>query len=423
MINDADIIIIGAGAAGLMAAADLSESGKKILILEARQRIGGRILTLRKGQEVLEAGAEFVHGELPLTIQLLRESGIRYHKTGGKMERSKKGEWVRQKTFGYGWSDLLEKMDEMEEDMALGDFLNIYFGGDQYVELRNSVRGYAEGFDLADTSRASTLALYEEWSNESDSQFRIEGGYDKLSNFLFEKCLSNGCKLEIGRVVNRVEWRKDHATVFAYGEKSYHAKKVLVTVPLGVLQQENKIGSIRFSPTLGGSMQLFRDIGYGSVIKILLDFKKPFWEEHQENLGFIFSDQRVPTWWTQVPAKSNLLTGWLGGSIEKIRLASEHDLLELAIDSLSKIFSIAKAKLDEELGSSHIFNWSEDPFSVGAYSFSTPTTKEARLQLREPFAHTLYFAGEALYDGDSPGTVEAALQNGRDVAERIACEI
>src|SRR6478672_12122470 len=91
----ADILIIGAGASGLMAAKELSAKGKKVIIIEARNRPGGRINTISEKYFSLpiEAGAEFIHGNLPLTLQLLKENNIPYAKMAGSMLRKKEGKW------------------------------------------------------------------------------------------------------------------------------------------------------------------------------------------------------------------------------------------------------------------------------------------------------------------------------------------
>ncbi len=86
-MKDIDILIIGAGAAGLMAAYTLSNAGKKVAILEARNRAGGRIHTLENASffKHAELGAEFVHGNLPITLRLLKKAGIRYYPAWGEM--------------------------------------------------------------------------------------------------------------------------------------------------------------------------------------------------------------------------------------------------------------------------------------------------------------------------------------------------
>src|SRR5260221_14528415 len=124
-----DVIIIGAGACGLMAAHELSKAGKKVTVLEGRNRIGGRIHTFRDDSFLMpvEAGAEFIHGEFPLTTSLLKEAGINYYEVEGKMFSFRKGELYKTKDFIEDSRELEKKMNELEEDMSINDFLNTHF--------------------------------------------------------------------------------------------------------------------------------------------------------------------------------------------------------------------------------------------------------------------------------------------------------
>ncbi len=91
---------------------------------------------------------------------------------------------------------------------------------------------------------------------------------------------------------------------------------MIITVSLGVLQS----GSIQFKPALTDHAIAIQGIGFGTVIKFLLEFKTSFWKEFDDDIGFLLTDEEIPTWWTQLPGESNLLTGWLGGpkAAEKI---------------------------------------------------------------------------------------------------------
>src|ERR1700761_9540378 len=112
-MKSTDVLIIGAGAAGLMAAYTLSKAGKKVTVLEARNRIGGRIHTLHNESffRHAELGAEFVHGNLPVTMQLLKEAGIGYTSTGGEFWQYEKGEFSKDRHFIEGWDILMKKLN------------------------------------------------------------------------------------------------------------------------------------------------------------------------------------------------------------------------------------------------------------------------------------------------------------------------
>ncbi len=112
------ILIIGAGAAGLMAAYELSAAGLPVMLLEAMKRPGGRIQTLHDEgfTTPVEGGAEFVHGSLPITLRLLKEAGIPYSVVEGNMRRVRKGQWIEEDLFSGDWEELLQRMEEEEDE-------------------------------------------------------------------------------------------------------------------------------------------------------------------------------------------------------------------------------------------------------------------------------------------------------------------
>ena len=145
-----------------------------------------------------------------------------------------------------------------------------------------------------------------------------------------------------------------------------------------------------------------------------------FWQEKIRDAGFVLSDEAVPTWWTQAPGDSKLLSGWLGGpSVIQRSSMPEDALLELALKSLSAIFHIPVGELQQMLVKSKIVDWTNHAISLGGYSYSLPQSEEAKKVLNTPIEDTLFFAGEALYSGDAPGTVEAAFATGEQAAVRI----
>src|SRR5437660_224157 len=131
-----DVIIIGAGAAGLMAAKILCDAEKKVCILEARDRIGGRVHTLHKEgfTKAVDAGAEFIHGELPLTIKLLKEAGIEYHNMEGGLWQLKNNVLVKREDFIEHADQLIKKLKELDQDMSIAEFLQKYFPEDRYAD-------------------------------------------------------------------------------------------------------------------------------------------------------------------------------------------------------------------------------------------------------------------------------------------------
>ncbi len=420
-----DVIIVGAGAAGLMAAKILCDAKKKVCILEARDRVGGRVHTLiKKGfSKPVEAGAEFIHGKLPLTICLLKEAGIKYYETDGALWQLKNDGLKKREDFIEHAEQLMKKLKELDHDISITAFLDKYFDDAKYSEMKNSLQQYIEGYDAADINYASSLALKEEWQKEEDKQYRIEGGYGLLLDHLKNNCLQNGCSIHLSTIVKKIKWKDEDVEVITKQNDSYFSGKVILTIPPLLLTGEENDAGISFDPSLPLVTEAAKQIGYGGVIKIVMEFTHAFWETGEcrkaEDLFFLFSEEKIPTWWSQLPDKTPILTGWLAGpKANELVNADDDIILQQALHSLSSIFAIDTEILQKNLKASHIHNWIADPFSNGAYSYNTTTSAAAKKILATPVANTLFFAGEAL-DKDSNATVEAALQSGKEVAEKI----
>lgn len=418
-------IVIGAGVTGLAASNELLKGGSSVTILEARDRMGGRIYTfpLKNTSLAVEGGAEFIHGEMPLTDALLKNAGIAKCAASGEPFQFRDGQLEQREFFDKEWSLLLQKLNRINRDVCFADFLQQNFQGGQFSELRNRAKRFAEGYNAASIQKASALALRDEWSkDENPQQFRPEGGYRKLVEVLARTVLSHGGDIRLSEVVDTIDWKPERVIVRTSAGKFYEAEKVLITVPIGVLQQS----SIRIQPNISEYFSAARNIGFGPVVKFHLAFNEPFWEAHEKrkmkNLGFLFSDDRVPTWWTQLPDPSPILTGWLGGPAVHDLPRDDAELLNIALTSVCKLFAIPMGKLRDLLISSHVINWLADPFSYGAYSYVTLTTREARNILNTPVKDTLFFAGEALADGPHAGTVEAALSSANSVVKKIVSQ-
>lgn len=424
-MEEFDVIIVGAGAGGLMAAKTLCKAKKKVCILEARDRIGGRAYTLdKKGfSKPVEAGAEFIHGNLELTINLLKEAGIKYYETKGKLWALQNDHLIKREDFIEHADELMKKMSLLEQDMSIAAFLHKYFNDEKYAEMKRSLQQYIEGYDAADINFASTLALKEEWEEEDDVQFRIEGGYIKLLEFIKKHCKQNGCNIQLSSIVKQINWEDDHVEIITKDKRSFSAKKIIITVPFVFLNGLEREASITFEPALPVVNEAAKQIGYSGVIKIVLEFTHAFWETGEgrkaEDLFFLFSQEKIPTWWTQLPDKIPILVGWLAGpKATGFINADDSTILENAIQSLSNIFDIDIQKLLKYVKASLVDNWTADPFTLCAYSYNTTTSAAAKQILSQPIANTIYFAGEAL-NKKSTATVDAALTSGKEVATKI----
>src|SRR5436190_4829227 len=344
MTKKETIIIVGAGIAGLIAAKKLAKS-YNITLLEADNRLGGRIYSW-KGEnftQTVEAGSVFIHGKLKHTLGLLRKAGIKYISIEGKMRRKEKGEWKQQHDILEGWNDLFHRMKKIKNDMTLLDFLDKYYKDDKWIDMRRNVIGFAEGFDVADIKKVGVKSLYKEWSHEEDINFRTIGGYQLLIDFLKAECEKKGCSIITNEIVKQIDWETAIVTVYTATGNKYEGEKVIVTVAVSILQRSLSKASINFTPPLDDYIAASKQIGFGSVIRIVLEFKEAIWEK---NTGFILTDEMIPTWWTQLPDSVPLLTGWVGGTrAEIISEETDDEILHKALVSLSNIFEMPLEKI------------------------------------------------------------------------------
>lgn len=418
---DNEILIIGAGIAGLTAARRLAEAGRKVTVVEARERVGGRIFTHHVADEAIELGAEFVHGRPPELLALIAETGADLYERNGSSGCFRNGVLERCDTPTADF-ELLEKLtNPPEPDVSFAQYLStIEVDESRKVSLTN----FVEGFNAADAAQISAAALgaqqKAEDSIEGDRAFSLPGGYDRLVQYLASRTEALGGHIYLNLPVREIRWIRSAIHVTA-GERTFTASSAVVTLPLGVLQAEE----VAITPRPEQIFLAASRMRMGHALRFTLQFREPFWKTLSpspiEDLSFLFSfGEMPPVWWTTHPHPTALLTGWVGGprSASLSRLSNK-ELAERACMVLAKTFSMAFTEVHKLLLGCYAHNWSSDPFALGAYSYVGVGGLDASHQLSEPVEDTLFFAGEHTDITANWGTVHAAVRSGLRAADQI----
>ena len=430
---DADVIVIGAGAAGLAAARSVGRRTPRVLVLEARDRIGGRVLPhpLTRIATPAELGAEFIHGPAQRTKALLREAGSAAIDMGGDSWIRKNGELECGGDDFSSSASIFEGSRSLPDDESVEQFLRRFEGDGALRETAEAARAFVEGFEAADPQLASAKAIADEWESGADStSARPLGGYGPMFELLRNDCERAGVRFAYSTRVRRISWRRDGVAVGVSGPhgdpQTLRARAAIVTLPVGVLRHRGDDAEISFEPELpAAKREALAHIEMGHVVKVALWFRTAFWERvargRYHNAAFFHIDgQPIPTYWTQLPVRSELIVAWVGGpGAVALSGRSQTELVEMALAGFGELFGeVALARREFEGGLTH--DWSGDPFTRGAYSYVAVGGGDARAELAAPVSESLFFAGEATSSDGQGGTVNGAIETGERAAAEAA---
>jgi len=429
---DFDVVIVGAGAAGLAAAAGVARAGRSALVLEARDRVGGRCWSLDvPGTEVpIELGAEFIHGRPAAMFSLLQELHIPAIDRTGSGWYAERGKLQRTGDVFDEVYAAMRKAGIPRRDVSFETYLNV-----NLRRLSPKARAFArrrvEGYDAADPARASARAIYEEWSGEDDAgpgtHFRPLGGYAHVLETLAQRLTGSSVELRLRAVASEVRWSKGRVEIAGRCDGQpfqVTAARAIITLPLGVLQLlPEREGRVAFVPTLTAKTRALRGLAPSPVVKAVMRFKSAFWEEldgyRYWDAAFLRSfDAPFPSFWTVLPLRAPLLIAWAGGPrAERLSGTSKRHIIDAAIASVDSLFS-KRVNIAKQMEAVWVQDWQTDPYARGAYSYVTVGGGGARKALAKPLEDTLYFAGEATDFEGEHGTVAGALRSGTRAARQ-----
>jgi monoamine oxidase len=430
VVQQADVIVIGGGVAGLAAAGELARTGLSAIVLEARDRLGGRVFTTRPpGWDTpVELGAEFVHEGNEAFWRVTRGHGVLASRIQLRRWRLDGAELEPLEDIAGRIAAVTRRIDARRmRGWTFADYLR--FKARTIADAdRDLAADFVEGFEAAPLDRMSAAALAGE-TLQDEEQFVLPGGYDSVVAALRQDLPESRVTVHLRTPVDTLEWRRGSVTVQA-AARTFAAAAAVVTLPLGVWQaRPPERGAVRFLPALRDKERILGRVHMGHVVRLTLRFGRPEWRRilpvvlrraGREGFGFVHSRiDGVPVWWNL--SGKPLLTGWAGGPAAiALSHRSTGGILERAVKSLSEIFGVPKAPLRAAIAGWAIHNWSRDPYSRGAYSFIAAGQEDAARRLRAPLQETLFFAGEATADGAEVGTVHGALSSGVRAAQEVA---
>lgn len=431
-----DVVVVGAGAAGLAAARELSLRGFRVEVLDARRRIGGRIATERDPSWPIpiDLGPEFIHGPARETLEIVRAArlvAVRLEDVHWK--KSARG-WTRERDFWASAERITNRMRTTGPDRSVADFLRAHRrlprGG------RELILSLVEGYDAAPADRVGEHSISTRGGGSGPhDQFRLLSGYDLVAGWLGSSGDATRISIRLETTVRDVRWggrRVEIEAATGPSTERFSARAAVLSPSIGVWKAPaGEPGAIRFLPAIEKRQRALERVDMGAVVKLVLRFREPFWRGargapagasprgERPQLGFLHArGEAFPTWWSMEPVEAPILTAWAGGpAAQALAGLPEAELAGRAVETIARLLALRPGRVAASLEAWRCHDWQSDPFSRGAYSYLGVGGVPARAALARPVARTLFFAGEAT-DPEQSGTVAGAIASGRRAARQ-----
>lgn len=414
-VERADVIVLGAGVAGLSAAHALVDTDLDVLVLEARDRLGGRAHTDKQFAGFpVELGAEFVHGARVKTWEWIERLGLRtmhWQKAEDSWVRLADGRRLtmteaRQLSPAFDLTRSWKLPDLPARPFESFDrYLRRVGFDDEQLDYVRRAYANAAGESLRHLDAGAMLDSLASLGNDGSEDFRLLDGYGAII-----EALGIGLEILTDTVVTRVATTPDGVVVTAADGRRFEARGAIVTLPVGVLAA----GGVEFDPPLEHLKgDALAGIGMGPVVKIVYRFAERL---APPEIQAVYAAGRVPMWWSPSAAHETDAVVWTAfvsgdAAIDLLRLGEEA-AIEHALESLRRELGRPGLKPLDAL----LVDWPNDPFACGGYSYVRPGHRGAREMLATP-TPPLFWAGEATAPERDAATVHGAIVSGERAAQ------